>query len=157
MDLRSGAIRQSRTGCADGVSRRSRLYESRRRHPRAECDGQSDLSPRNSGDDRRLHQSGRTPEQPEPDAKEWGDRTVNRPTEYNSLDDRYARVITEELLPVLYKDYNISKDPEMHGIGGSSSGAIAAFTVAWERPNHFRKVLEQRRQFRQFARRPRVS
>ena len=29
----------------------------------------------------------------------------------------------------------------MHGIGGSSSGAIAAFTVAWERPNDFRKVL----------------
>ena len=50
-------------------------------------------------------------------------------------------MITEELMPVLYKDYNISKDPEMHGIGGSSSGAIAAFTVAWERPNHFRKVL----------------
>ena len=42
---------------------------------------------------------------------------------------------------MLYKEYNISKDPEMHGIGGSSSGAIAAFTVAWERPNHFRKVL----------------
>ena len=41
----------------------------------------------------------------------------------------------------LTKDYNISKDPEMHGIGGSSSGAIAAFTVAWERPNAFRKVL----------------
>ena len=29
----------------------------------------------------------------------------------------------------------------MHGIGGSSSGAIAAFAVAWERPNDFRKVL----------------
>ena len=84
---------------------------------------------------------GRTPEQPEPNPKEWGDRTTNRPTEYNSLDDRYARVITEELLPALYKEYNISKDPEMHGIGGSSSGAIAAFTVAWERPNDFRKVL----------------
>ncbi len=84
---------------------------------------------------------GRTPEQPEPDAREWGDRTVNRPTEYNSLDDRYARVITEELLPALNKEYNISKDPEMRGIGGSSSGAIAAFTVAWERPNQFRKVL----------------
>ncbi|QQS49530.1 MAG: esterase family protein [Acidobacteriota bacterium] len=84
---------------------------------------------------------GRTPEQPEPTPQNWGDRTTNRPTEYNSLDDRYARVITEELLPVLYKEYNISKDPEMHGIGGSSSGAIAAFTVAWERPNHFRKVL----------------
>jgi enterochelin esterase family protein len=84
---------------------------------------------------------GRTPEQPEPNAKEWGDRTTNRPTEYNTLDDKYARVITEELLPVLYKEYNISRDPEMRGIGGSSSGAIAAFTVAWERPQHFRKVL----------------
>ncbi|MBK9316574.1 MAG: DUF3224 domain-containing protein [Acidobacteria bacterium] len=84
---------------------------------------------------------GRTPEQPEPTPQNWGDRTTNRPTEYNTLDDKYARVITEELLPVLYKEYNISKDPEMHGIGGSSSGAIAAFTVAWERPNHFRKVL----------------
>jgi enterochelin esterase family protein len=84
---------------------------------------------------------GRTPEQPEPSAKEWGDRTTNRPTEYNTLDDKYARVITEELMPVLYKEYNISKDPEQHGIGGSSSGAIAAFTVAWERPNQFRKVL----------------
>lgn len=84
---------------------------------------------------------GRRPDQPEPSPGNWGDKDTNRPTEYNSLDDRYARVITEELLPVLNKDYNISEDPEMRGIGGSSSGAIAAFTVAWERPNHFRKVL----------------
>jgi enterochelin esterase-like enzyme len=84
---------------------------------------------------------GRTPEQPEPTPQEWGDRTTNRPTEYNSLDDKYARVIVDELMPALYKDFNISKDPERHGIGGASSGAIAAFTVAWERPNDFRKVL----------------
>jgi enterochelin esterase family protein len=84
---------------------------------------------------------GRTPDQPEPDAKEWGDKTTNRPTEYNTLDDKYARVIVDELLAVLTKGYNISKDPERRGIGGSSSGAIAAFTVAWERPNEFRKVL----------------
>lgn len=84
---------------------------------------------------------GRTPEQPEPTPDNWGDRTTNRPTEYNTPDDKYARVITEELMPALYKDFNISKDPEMHGIGGSSSGAIAAFKVAWERPNDFRKVL----------------
>ena len=77
---------------------------------------------------------GRRPDQPEPTPK-------NRGGEYNSLDDKYARVIVDELLPVLYKEYNLSKDPERHGIGGSSSGAIAAFTVAWERPNHFRKVL----------------
>ncbi len=84
---------------------------------------------------------GRRPDQPEPTPRNWGDRDTNRPTEYNSLDDRYARVITEELMPALRKDFNISKDPELHGIGGSSSGAIAAFTVAWERPNEFRKVL----------------
>lgn len=84
---------------------------------------------------------GRRPDQPEPNATEWGDHTTNRPTEYNSLDDKYARVIVDELMPVLYKEYNISRDPEQHGIGGSSSGAIAAFTVAWQRPNEFRKVL----------------
>ena len=84
---------------------------------------------------------GRTPEQPEPTPQEWGDRTTNRPTEYNSLDDKYARVIVDELMPALEKEYNISKDPNHRGIGGASSGAIAAFTVAWERPNHFRKVL----------------
>ncbi len=84
---------------------------------------------------------GRRPDQPEPTPKNWGDRDTNRGVEYNTLDDKYARVIVDELMPVLYKEYNISKDPERHGIGGSSSGAIAAFTVAWERPNHFRKVL----------------
>jgi enterochelin esterase-like enzyme len=84
---------------------------------------------------------GRKPEQPEPTPSNWGDRDTNRPTEYNTLDDKYAKVIVDELMPVLYKEYNISKDPEQHGIGGSSSGAIAAFTVAWERPDAFRKVL----------------
>jgi enterochelin esterase-like enzyme len=84
---------------------------------------------------------GRRPDQPEPTPQNWGDRDTNRPTEYNSLDDRYARVVVDELLPALAKEYNISPDPERRGIGGASSGAIAAFTVAWERPNAFRKVL----------------
>lgn len=85
---------------------------------------------------------GRTPEQPEPTAPgPWGDGTTNRGPEYNSLDGKYAAVVVDELMPVLYKEYNISKDPEQHGIGGASSGAIAAFSVAWERPNDFRKVL----------------
>jgi enterochelin esterase-like enzyme len=84
---------------------------------------------------------GRTPEQPEPNPKEWGDRTTNRPEEYNRLNDKYPRVIVDELMPVIKKQYNISTDPEMHAIAGTSSGAIAAFTVAWERPNQFRKVI----------------
>ena len=84
---------------------------------------------------------GRRSDQPEATPQEWGDRTTNRPTEYNALDDKYARVIGDELMPALNREFNISRDPERRGIGGASSGSIAAFTVAWERPNEFRKVL----------------
>jgi len=84
---------------------------------------------------------GRTAEQPEASAADWGDRSTNRPQEYNALDDKYARVITDELMPMMYKRYNLSRDPGDHAIGGASSGAIAAFTVAWHRPDQFRKVL----------------
>ncbi|MGD0617118.1 MAG: alpha/beta hydrolase-fold protein [Bryobacteraceae bacterium] len=84
---------------------------------------------------------GRTPDQTEPSPQAgWGDGFTNRRIEYNTPDDKYARIITEELMPALYKDYNISKDPEQHGIGGSSSGAIAAFMVAWERPNDLKPI-----------------
>ena len=47
---------------------------------------------------------GRRPDQPEPTPQNWGDRDTNRPTEYNTLDDKYARVIVDELMPALYKD-----------------------------------------------------
>jgi len=50
-------------------------------------------------------------------------------------------VIVDELMPVINKEYNISKDPEQRGVAGASSGAIAGFTVAWFRPDQFRKVL----------------
>jgi enterochelin esterase family protein len=84
---------------------------------------------------------GRRPDQPEPTPQDWGDRTSNRADEYNPPTDKYARVIVEELMPVLKKDYNISPDPDLHGIMGSSSGGCAAFAVAWFRPNDFRKVI----------------
>lgn len=69
------------------------------------------------------------------------DGRSNRQPEYDPVNDSYARVIVDELLPRLYDRYAISADPDRHGIAGWSSGAIAAFTVAWERPDHFRKVL----------------
>ncbi|MCX6953692.1 MAG: alpha/beta hydrolase-fold protein [Verrucomicrobia bacterium] len=84
---------------------------------------------------------GRKPEQPEASASDWGDRSTNRPQEYNALDDKYARVIVDELLPALAKSYHISKHASDRAIGGASSGAIAAFTVAWHRPDQFSKVL----------------
>jgi enterochelin esterase family protein len=84
---------------------------------------------------------GRKPDQPEASASDWGDRSSNRPQEYNALDDKYAKVIVDELMPVIKKQFKISENPDDHAIGGASSGAIAAFTVAWHRPDQFRKVL----------------
>lgn len=84
---------------------------------------------------------GRTPDQKESSAEDWGDRINNRPTEYNELNDRYTRMVVDELLPAVKKDYNLSDNPEDRGIGGASSGAICAWTVAWHRPDQFRKVL----------------
>ena len=65
----------------------------------------------------------------------------NRSLEYNSLGDRYSRFLLEEILPEVEKTYRLSADPEKRAIAGASSGGIAAFTVAWERPDAFRKVL----------------
>ena len=65
----------------------------------------------------------------------------NRSVEYDSLGDTYARFIVEEMLPEVGKSYNLTKDPDCRAIGGSSSGAICAFTVAWEKPDQFHKVI----------------
>ncbi len=65
----------------------------------------------------------------------------NRSFEYDALGDRYAKFLMEELLPEVSKSYNISKNPNDRSIAGASSGAIAAFNAAWERPDQFRRVL----------------
>lgn len=65
----------------------------------------------------------------------------NRSFEYDATGDRYARFLLEELLPEISKTYSISADPNDRSIAGASSGAIAAFNVAWERPDSFRRVL----------------
>ncbi|GAA5506081.1 SMP-30/gluconolactonase/LRE family protein [Novipirellula caenicola] len=65
----------------------------------------------------------------------------NRSYEYDSVSDRYATFLIDELLPVVKQKYNITDDPNLRGIGGSSSGAIAAFGVAWHRPDQFRRVF----------------
>jgi enterochelin esterase family protein len=68
-------------------------------------------------------------------------RADNRSGEYDSLGEEYARLLIDEILPEVAKTYNLTQDPAMRAIGGASSGGIAAFTVAWERPDQFRKVV----------------
>lgn len=65
----------------------------------------------------------------------------NRSFEYDTLSDQYATFLEKEILPELNKTYEIRKDPASRAIAGISSGGICAFTVAWERPDLFGKVL----------------
>jgi enterochelin esterase family protein len=65
----------------------------------------------------------------------------HRKEEYDALNDNYARFLIEEMLPEVGKKYNLTDDPEKRAIGGTSSGAICAFTVAWQRPDMFRRVI----------------
>jgi enterochelin esterase family protein len=65
----------------------------------------------------------------------------NRSFEYDSLGDLHARFLIEEILPAVKKDYNLTDNPDHRAICGNSSGGICAFTVAWERPDAFRKVV----------------
>lgn len=68
-------------------------------------------------------------------------RVSNRSYEYDSLGDRYARFLLEEILPEVAKKYSLTTSPDGRAIGGASSGGICSFTVAWERPDQFRKVF----------------
>jgi hypothetical protein len=65
----------------------------------------------------------------------------HRAREYDALDDTYARFVIEEMLPEVASRYRLTDDPGQRAIGGTSSGAICAFTVAWHRPDVFRKVI----------------
>ncbi|MBY0461445.1 MAG: esterase family protein [Gemmataceae bacterium] len=64
----------------------------------------------------------------------------NRSAEYDSLGDKFPKLIVDEMLPEVAKKYTLTKDPDERAIAGFSSGGIAAFTVAWERPEAFRRV-----------------
>jgi enterochelin esterase family protein len=65
----------------------------------------------------------------------------NRAQEYDSLSDAYTRFLVDEMLPEVGTKYRLTDDVEGRAIGGTSSGAICAFTVAWHRPDVFRKVI----------------
>ncbi len=65
----------------------------------------------------------------------------NRSLEYDTVSDRYSQFIVDEMLPLLRQTYSITDDPNLRAIAGSSSGAIAAFGVAWHRPDQFRRVF----------------
>lgn len=76
-----------------------------------------------------------------PEKRGWRPTPANRSFEYDTLSDQYARFLIEEILPEVGKNYQITEDPDQRAICGISSGGICAWTVAWQRPGQFRKVL----------------
>lgn len=66
----------------------------------------------------------------------------NRDFEYDGVSDNNVRFLTEELLPFVSKEYNLklSESGNDRCIAGGSSGGIAAFTAAWQRPDAFSRV-----------------
>ena len=65
----------------------------------------------------------------------------NRSIEYDTVDPSYARFLLEDLLSEVANLQSLDDDPERRAICGLSSGGICAFTVAWHRPDAFRKVV----------------
>ncbi len=76
-----------------------------------------------------------------PPQRGWQPEPENRSFEYDTPDKAYSDFLINEILPEVRKLHTITDNPEGHAIGGISSGGICAWTVAWERPDQFRKVI----------------
>ncbi len=76
-------------------------------------------------------------------SKKWS-RTLKdsmRSTEYDTVSDRYARFLRDELLADVAAKYNLRKDAYSRAITGLSSGGICAFNAAWQQPDQFARVI----------------
>ena len=76
-----------------------------------------------------------------PERRGWSPAPTNRAVEYDSVTDDYARFLLEDVLPRVGEQVLITENPELRAICGMSSGGICAFSVAWFRPDSFRKVV----------------
>lgn len=65
----------------------------------------------------------------------------HRVEEYDAITDDYARMTLDELLPAVARRWRFTTDPKRRAIGGTSSGAIASWTVAWRHPDAFGNVI----------------
>jgi iron(III)-enterobactin esterase len=66
-----------------------------------------------------------------------------RGLEYDTVSDRYSNWVEQELLPAVTQRYGVTftTNPDGRGTLGGSSGAAAAFTMAWFHPERYHKVL----------------
>jgi enterochelin esterase-like enzyme len=63
-----------------------------------------------------------------------------RSTLYDTVSDRYAHFLRDELLPEALAGLNVRTDAYSRAISGSLSGGICAFNAAWQMPDQFSRV-----------------
>jgi enterochelin esterase-like enzyme len=73
----------------------------------------------------------------------------NRNAEYDPFDAAYAEFLLTEILPNVEATYSVTDDPDQWAICGGSAGGNCALTVAWHRPDRFRRVLSFQGSFEQ--------
>ena len=66
-----------------------------------------------------------------------------RGLEYDTMSGRYAEFVETEVLPLVEKQYGVrlTKNPDARATTGCSSGAAAALSMAWYRPDLYHRVL----------------
>jgi enterochelin esterase family protein len=66
-----------------------------------------------------------------------------RGLEYDTLSGKFAEFIEADVLPAVEKNYEVklTRKPEGRAVMGCSSGAAAAFTMAWYHPEWYQRVI----------------
>jgi enterochelin esterase-like enzyme len=64
-----------------------------------------------------------------------------RSTLYDTVSDRYANFLSDEILADVGAKYNLRKDAYSRAITGLSSGGICSFNAAWQMPDYFGRVI----------------
>jgi enterochelin esterase family protein len=72
---------------------------------------------------------------------DWGDNNTLRPWEYQWVDDNYPKLVCDELLPNCGRRTTAIRIRRCTRSWARVPAALAAFNVAWQRPNTFRKVI----------------
>jgi enterochelin esterase family protein len=77
-------------------------------------------------------------------------KNSERGLEYDTMSDRLARFIHDEVLPAVvnnaeikatYPHFALTENPWGRGVMGCSSGGAAALTMGWFRPDWFRRII----------------
>jgi enterochelin esterase-like enzyme len=71
------------------------------------------------------------------DHREPINRSNNRRMQELAMNEKYLQFLTDELIPVVEKNYAVSHDPKQRAVLGNSMGGLSAAYFAFSKPNVF--------------------